>query len=111
MGRIPRRSDQRHHGVSELLVGVHRAETEARRSVRSAFVEAILGQIPVLDYTPDVARVHARLFATLSRQGQMIGAHDLIIAATAIHHDSAILTTNDLEFRRVSELEAIELSR
>lgn len=51
-----------HHGdaairvvtASELLVGVHRADTEARRQKRSAFVEAILSQIPVFDFTTQV---------------------------------------------------------
>ena len=63
--------------VSELLVGVHRADSDARRARRSAFVEAILAQLPALDFTTETARVHAGLFATLSQQGQMIGAHDL----------------------------------
>jgi tRNA(fMet)-specific endonuclease VapC len=32
--------------VSELLVGVHRADSDARRIRRSAFVEAILARLP-----------------------------------------------------------------
>lgn len=92
--------------VSELLVGVHRADSDARRIRRSAFVEAILTQLPVLDFTAEVARVHAGLFAALSQQGQMIGAHDLIIAATALSHGCAVLTTN-AEFTRVPGLEVL----
>jgi len=95
--------------VSELLVGVHRADTEARRVKRSAFVEAVLARLPVLDFTVEVARVHAGLFAALARQGQLIGAHDLIIAATALSHGCAVLTTNPSEFGRVPGLEVIEL--
>lgn len=48
------------------------------------------------------------LYATLASQGQMIGAHDLIIAATAMHQHFAILTTNPGEFRRVPGLKTIE---
>ena len=93
--------------VSELLVGVHRADSDARRARRSAFVEAILAQLPVLDFTTETARVHAGLFATLSQQGQMIGAHDLIIAATALLHDCVVLTTNAAEFARVPGLDVL----
>lgn len=93
--------------VSELLVGVHRADSDARRARRSAFVEAILAQLPALDFTTETARVHAGLFATLSQQGQMIGAHDLIIAATALLHDCVVLTTNAAEFARVPGLDVL----
>jgi len=95
--------------VSELLVGIHYATSEARKSRRSAFVEAILGKVPVLDFTTEVARVHAGLFATLAKQGQMIGAHDLIIAATALVHGCAVLTGNINEFAKVPGLETITL--
>ena len=95
--------------ASELLVGVHRADSAARRQKRSAFVEMVLAQIPVLDFTTAVARVHAELFADLTSRGDTIGAHDLIIAATAKHHQSAVLTANVKDFQRVPDLVVIEL--
>lgn len=93
--------------VSELLVGVHRADTDARRAKRAAFVEAILRNLTVLDFTTEVARVHAGLHAALIRRGQVIGAHDLLIAATARHHGAALLTDNVAEFSRVPGLQVI----
>ncbi len=69
--------------VSELLMGVHRADNETRRNRRSAFVEAIIAGIGALEFTIEVARLHADMAADLARRGEMIGAHDLIIAATA----------------------------
>src|SRR5689334_12440022 len=63
--------------VTELLIGVHRADTEERRKRRSAFVETIISGIPVLDFTLPVARAHAEIYADLAKKGQMIGAHDL----------------------------------
>ncbi len=95
--------------VSELLVGVHYANSEARKARRSAFVESILGKVPVLDFNTEVARVHAELYATLAKQGQMIGAHDLIIAATALVHSCIVLSENINEFERVPGLEIISL--
>ncbi|MEO8165576.1 MAG: type II toxin-antitoxin system VapC family toxin [Betaproteobacteria bacterium] len=95
--------------ASELLVGVHRADTTVRRDRRSEFVEAILSQIPILDFTLDIARLHAELFAHAARRGQMIGAHDLMIAATAKHYDYALLTANATDFGRVRDLNVISL--
>jgi len=93
--------------VSELLVGVHRADNERRRERRSEFVEAILAGLSVLDFTISVARRHAQLYAELSQQGQLIGAHDMIIAATALHHNLAVLTENVEEFSRLEGLRVI----
>jgi tRNA(fMet)-specific endonuclease VapC len=90
--------------ASELLHGVQRATTAARRARREAFVERILDTVPVLPFDLDVARVHSRIWVELIRSGTMIGAHDLIIAATAIRHDLAVLTGNQREFSRVEGL-------
>ena len=93
--------------VSELLMGVHRANNDERRKRRSKFVEAIIANVPVLDFTTAVAKKHARIYAELAQQGQMIGAHDLIIAATALHNGFSLLRANYDEFSRVSGLTVI----
>jgi len=93
--------------VSELLMGVHRADTEERRQRRSAFVEAVISGVSVLDLTIGCARIHAEIYAELAKKGQLIGAHDLMIAATARHHDLPILTDNVDEFSRVPGLRVI----
>lgn len=93
--------------MSELLVGVHRSNSPERKARRSAFVEAILGAIPILPVDEQVARVHAEQFAELLSRGQMIGAHDLWIAATAVAHGHAVLRNNVAEFSRVSGLEVL----
>ena len=54
-----------------------------------------------------VARTHAEILAILSSRGELIGAHDLIIAATALSTGHAILTTDLDEFRRVPGLEVL----
>jgi tRNA(fMet)-specific endonuclease VapC len=91
--------------ASELLHGVERASSAARRGRRETFVERVLDLVPVLPFDLDVARVHARVWADLIRRGAMIGAHDLIIAATAIRHDLAVVTRNLDEFSRVDGLD------
>ena len=97
--------------ASELLVGVYYAKNDSQRTRRSSFVEAVLARVPVLSFEMEEARVHAGLFAVLSKRGKMIGAHDLMIAATAIAHNCAVLTENVREFARVPGLETISFSR
>ena len=93
--------------MSELLMGVHRANTEERRQRRSSFVEAVISTVGLLDFNASVARVHAQLYAQLATTGKMIGAHDLIIAATALCHDLSLLTDNVREFSQVPGLRVI----
>lgn len=93
--------------VSELLVGVHRANTPERKTRRAEFVEAIVTAIPILNVDEEVAREHAELFADLAARGQIIGAHNLWIAATAMTHNHAVLTANTAEFFHVEGPEVI----
>ena len=96
--------------ASELLVGVERASTAQRKAQRGAFVENLLSIIPVLEFSMPVARTHARMVAALSKN-LTAGAHDAIIAATAIHLGHAVLTRNvaDFEIFPGLKLEAFEL--
>jgi tRNA(fMet)-specific endonuclease VapC len=75
--------------ASELLHGVHRAIPE-RRSRREAFVEAVIAAFPPLPFDLLAARAHARIWADLAAAGQDVGAHDRIVAATAISVSSAL---------------------
>ncbi len=93
--------------ASELLIGVHRADNDVRRKRRSKFVETILASVSVLDFTMAVARRHAKVCAELAQKGQQIGAHDLMIAATALCHNHSLLTDNIDEFSRVQGLSVI----
>ena len=95
--------------ASELLVGVHRANTSERREKRSRFVEGILNRFPILGIELQVARIHAKLAAELAQNGTSIGYHDLWIAATALNCDYAVMTTNVREFSRIQNLEVIPI--
>ena len=96
--------------ASELLVGVERASTTQRKAQRGAFVENLLSIIPVLEFSMPIVRTHARLVAALSKN-VTAGAHDAMIAATAIHHGYAVLTRNVADFKIFAglKLEAFQL--
>lgn len=91
--------------ASELLHGVHRAATSGQASRREAFVARVLTTIPVVPFDTDIARVHARIWAQLAGDGVTIGAHDLIIAATALARGWDLATHNMRDFARVPGLQ------
>jgi len=90
--------------AAELLFGVERAGSAARRARRGAFVEGLLAIVPTIPFGLLEARRHAQLWAELTRKGRMIGPHDLAIAATALAHDFALATLHTREFGRVPGL-------
>lgn len=90
--------------ASELLHGVHRADTALRRERRLRHVEAILDSVSVLPFDLETARIHSRIWADLAARGKTIGPHDLIIAATALTRNLPILTLNPDHFRRIEVL-------
>ena len=92
--------------VSELLQGVHRARG-ARRTRRQAFVEHILAGFEPVPVTELVARVHAEIWAGLSRRGEAVGAHDLWIGATAMASGFGVATVDVDDFRRIPGLRVL----
>lgn len=94
--------------ASELLHGVHRA-TDEHRGGRAAFVEAVLAAFPTLSFDLLVARVHARLWAGLASSGTEVGAHDRLVAATAMSAGWRVGTANTRHFNRIPGLDTTPL--
>ena len=57
--------------------------------------------------TEPVARVHAEMWADVAGRGEVIGAHDLWIAATALAHGLGVATPNASEFERIPGLRVV----
>ncbi|XXT23673.1 type II toxin-antitoxin system VapC family toxin [Sorangium sp. So ce429] len=90
--------------ASELLHGVHRAVEASQRARREAFVERLLAHLSLIPFDLVVARVHARLSAELAAKGSPVGAHDLLIAATALAVGYDVATRDDRSFPRIPGL-------
>ncbi|WP_437819166.1 type II toxin-antitoxin system VapC family toxin [Sorangium sp. So ce1078] len=90
--------------ASELLHGVHRAVEPSQRARREAFVERLLADLSLIPFDLVVARVHARLSAELAAKGSPVGAHDLLIAATALAVGYDVATRDDRSFPRIPGL-------
>ena len=91
---------------AELLVGVHLASNEAQAAARRTRIDALVAQVPVIDFNASIARHWARAFAKLQRSGEPIPANDLAVAATALHLDFPVLVgpSGGGHFRRVAGL-------
>ena len=68
----------------ELLRGLARLPAGVRRARSERWLESLLSAVPIIEYDLEVARVHAALWAEMSASGRALGAHDQMIAATAI---------------------------
>lgn len=79
--------------VAELLVGLARAPGAARER-RQARIDALLGTLPVEQYTQQTAHAHSTLIVEAMRSGRRRGSFDLIIAATAMATGRTVLTTD-----------------
>jgi len=89
--------------ASELLHGVHRLKGAARAR-SEVLVERLLALLPVVDFDLHAAWVHATLGAEPGAKGTPVGAHDLMIAATAVLMGYAIATRDLRTFPRIRGL-------
>lgn len=101
--------------LAELLVGVAMADTAMRAAARRARIDALIAHVPIVDFDAAIAEQWARIFAALSKQGQLIPANDLAVAATAMHLEFGVLVgpADERHFRSVADLrvETLALSR
>jgi predicted nucleic acid-binding protein len=96
--------------VAELLHGVHRADSTKRRLKRSAYVEKVIESFPIYKFDISIARIYAELWSDLRSKGIQIGAHDLIIGATALSHGFSVATYNIKHFERIEGLKIENLT-
>ncbi len=90
--------------VSELLHGVHRADSQKRRLKREAYVEKIIELMFIYPFDLTVSRIYARIWADLAKKNVRIGAHDLIIASTAISLGFSVATYDLRDYKKIKSL-------
>lgn len=81
--------------IFELFVGANTPE-------KVHITQQLLKGVAVLPFDEEVAKLAGRLFDDLQRSGQMLEFRDVMIAATAIHHNLPVKTLNVRHFSRIS---------
>jgi tRNA(fMet)-specific endonuclease VapC len=92
--------------VYELRYGLLRLPPDSRLT-RIAALERLLRPMWIAPFDDECASHAATIRADLERQGRMIGPNDILIAATALRHHSALVTRNVREFSRIAGLQLI----
>jgi tRNA(fMet)-specific endonuclease VapC len=86
----------------ELYSGVQKYTSPEQRL---EIIEGFVSRVVVLPFDTKCARVAGPLRYQLKTEGKMIGAYDLLIAATALANGLVLMTNNRREFNRVSGLQ------
>jgi tRNA(fMet)-specific endonuclease VapC len=86
--------------VYEVNFGLRRVQRQAQLTAFAAMVRTV----DVLAFDVEAADHAARIRLALEAAGTPIGAHDLLIAATARRHGCVLVTHNMREFSRVPDL-------
>ncbi|MGA2318649.1 MAG: type II toxin-antitoxin system VapC family toxin [Thermodesulfobacteriota bacterium] len=90
--------------ASELLHGVHRADSEKRRLKREAYVEKVIEIFPIYPFDLSAARIYARIWANLAKKGIIVGSHDLMIASTCISLGFSVITSDIRDYGKIEGL-------
>src|SRR2546423_8568336 len=93
--------------VAELWHGVERA-TAPHRVKREQYLQTVLAPLPIIPYTEQTAREHARIWAELEAAGEMNGYYDIIVAPAAFERGSDVATFNRRHFALVKGPTVIE---
>lgn len=93
--------------LAELTVGVQLAAAR-QRARRQSYVDEIAAAIPILPYDEAVALRHARLLVAVRKAGRPRGAHDLIIAATAVAAGRTVVSTDRRAFDGLPDVTTLD---
>ena len=89
----------------ELETGLAKSAAPKRRRRQLAHM---LATVNVLPFGAAEARQAAQIRAALERDGTPIGPYDVLIAATALVRQAALVTHNVAEFSRVAGLRVVD---
>jgi len=82
----------------------HSGKVEQNKKTLNAFLE----YIQIFDWNTECAEIAGQLRARLQRTGNLIGPHDLLIAAHSLTLKTTLVTHNVKEFKRVSGLKIVD---
>ena len=85
----------------ELYYGSEKSEHPKKAY---AALESLIGVIPVLPLSPEMAKHYGRIRSYLEKKGKIIGNNDLWIAAHCLTLNVTLVTNNVREFQRVPKL-------
>jgi predicted nucleic acid-binding protein len=95
--------------IAELMHGLYRADSDARRQRRLAFVDRLCSDMAVHPVTLEIARMIGRIEGEQAAIGNVIAFEDLAIGATALQMGFDVATHNVRHFQRIPGLTVVRL--
>jgi predicted nucleic acid-binding protein len=96
-------------GLTELVHGIHRAQSALARSNRESFIRELLNDVEVYPYTKETALLAGKIDGEQKNRGVTIPFSDLLIGATALEVGYTMLTVNVRHFRLIPGLIVVQL--
>ncbi|MHB8501744.1 MAG: PIN domain-containing protein [Candidatus Acidiferrales bacterium] len=96
-------------GLTELVHGIYRAQTESARNRRDSFIRELLNDVEVYPYTKETAQLAGKIDGEQQSRGITIPFGDLLIGATALEVGYSMLTVNVRHFRLIPSLTVVQL--
>jgi tRNA(fMet)-specific endonuclease VapC len=90
------------------LYEVRRGLTITRAAAQMQQLQALEPYLTVLPVDRAVAEVGANLHVDLQQKNALLPDADLLVAATALHHDLMLATSNGRHFGRISALRLVD---
>lgn len=87
--------------LSELFLGVSKSSKPDQNKIAIA---QFIAPLEIMPYDDQAANYYGDLRAYLERQGKPIGSLDMLIAAHALSINSTLVTNNEKEFFRITNL-------
>jgi tRNA(fMet)-specific endonuclease VapC len=94
--------------IAEVAHGVYRANTQAIRDHRRAFLEELKATIPIYALTVETAEIVARIGAGQAARGISIPLANLMVGACALELSYGVATANERDFKRIPGLSSLE---
>ncbi len=88
--------------IMELNYGL--ALNPAKAKILVPIIENFLKVVSLLGFNKEEATISGNIRADLKKQGLLIGYYDILLAATALHHQLIFVTSNTNEFKRIPNL-------
>lgn len=88
--------------VMELYYGL--ALNPGKAKTLKPMIDDFLSVVNILGFLQEEAKIAVSIRAFLKKQGQLIGYYDILLAATALHHQLIFVSSNTAEFERISQL-------
>ena len=95
-------------GLTELIHGIHRAQTPEIRQRRESFITELLADLAVYPYTKETALLAGKLDGEQQSRGVVIPFGDLLIGAPALALGYKVLTANLRDFQRIPGLSVVQ---